>query len=258
MKNNLLIAAFISTALMGCTNNDSPQMDESLKVECYSRSSENSRELVKDFGMYVLSSSGNSYPGVNNPVHVTYSNGWEFSPVLLNETAHIYTFSPYTETTDCTSLNINISNQIDYLASNSSITANKDNAAVSITMEHILSKINVTIDGSSNCQVKLLNIPISATYNLKTNILTAGSSADLTTNTSSVLICPSTYQVLKMVITYNGKEYEYTESAKQYEPGKEYTFNLTINDSKELIISGDITITDWLPAGNYDGTVNEK
>ena len=105
MKNNLLIATFISTALMGCTNNDSPQMDESLKVECYSRSSENSRELVKDFGMYVFSSSGNSYPGVSNPVHVTYSDGWNFSPVLLKETAQIYTFSPYTETTDCFLLN---------------------------------------------------------------------------------------------------------------------------------------------------------
>lgn len=258
MKNNLLIATFISTALMGCTNNDSPQMDESLKVECYSRSSENSRELVKDFGMYVFSSSGNSYPGVSNPVHVTYSDGWNFSPVLLKETAQIYTFSPYIETTDCTSLNISLSNQTDYLASNSSITANKDNPSVSITMEHILSKINVTIDGSSSCQVKLLDIPISATYNLKTNILTAGSRADLTTNSSSVLICPSASQILKMSITYNGKEYEYTEATKKYEPGKEYTFKLTINDSKELIISGDITITDWLPAGDYDGTVNEK
>lgn len=256
MIRNVIITAFIGAALASCTN-DSPEHNEALQVECYSRSA-NEKKVVEDFGMYVLTSSGTAYPGVSNPVHVTYQSGWNFPSIRLNEDAKIYSFSPYTETTDCTSLNININNQTDYLACSGASTANKTNPSVSITMEHVLCKINVTIDGSSSCQVKLLNIPISATYNLKTNKLTFGGSGDLTISSSSVLICPASSQVLKMVINYNGKQYDYTESAKPYEAGKEYGINLTISDSKELVINGDVTITDWEQAGNYEGTVNEK
>lgn len=257
MKKNLIITAILGTALMSCTN-DSPQpVNRSLEVECYSRSA-NEKKVVEDFGMYVLTSTGTTYQGVNNPVHVTYQSGWKFPPILLTEDAYIYSFSPYTETTDCTALNVNLSTQTDYLASSGPTTAGISNPSASITMEHILSKINVTIDGSSSCQVKLLNVPIDVEYNLKTNQLTIGNSGDLTSNSSSILICPSVSQVLKMLITFNGKQYEYSESAKTYEAGKEYNFNLSISDSKELVITGDVTITDWEQAGDYDGTVNEK
>ena len=215
-------------------------------------------KVVEDFGMYVLTSSGTAYPGVSNPVHVTYqSPGWNFSPILLSEDAQIYSFSPYTETTDCSALNINLNNQTDYLAS-AAISASKSNPSISITMKHILSKINVTIDGSSSCQVKLLNVPNAATYNLKNDKLTVGGSGNITTSSSSVLICPASSQVLKMNITYNGNEYDYTAASKTYEAGKEYGYDLTISDSKELVINGDVTITDWEQAGDYEGTVNEK
>lgn len=258
MIRNLIITAFIGAALASCTNDSPEQVNEALQVECYSRSA-NEKKVVEDFGMYVLTSSGTAYPGVNNPVHVIYqTTGWNFSPILLNEDAQIYSFAPYTETTDCTALNINLSNQIDYLASSTSSVANKTNPAISITMEHILSKINVTIDGSSSCLVKLLNVPKTATYNLKTNKLTIGSNGDLTASSSSVLICPASSQVLKMQVDFNGKQYEYSEPAKSYEAGKEYNFNLSISDSKELVIKGDVTITDWEQAGDYNGTVNEK
>lgn len=163
MIRNVIITAFIGAALASCTN-DSPEHNEALQVECYSRSA-NEKKVVEDFGMYVLTSSGTAYPGVSNPVHVTYqSPGWNFSPILLSEDAQIYSFSPYTETTDCSALNINLNNQTDYLAS-AAISASKSNPSISITMKHILSKINVTIDGSSSCQVKLLNVPNAAMYN---------------------------------------------------------------------------------------------
>lgn len=61
-----------------------------------------------------------------------------------------------------------------------------------------------------------------------------------------------------MNITYNGKEYDYIEIASDYEAGKEYTFNLTINNNKDLVIEGDVIITDWQPAGDFEGSVNEK
>lgn len=257
MRKSLIITLILGTALMSCTKESPEQLNESLQVECYSRSA-SEKKAVEDFGMYVFAADGTSYSGVRNPVHVTYQSGWNFPPIRLNEDAKIYSFSPYTETTDCTSLNININNQTDYLACSGASTANKTNPSVSITMEHVLCKINVTIDGSSSCQVKLLNIPITATYNLKTNKLTVSGSGDLATSSSSVLICPASSQVLKMQVDFNGKQYEYSEPAKSYEAGKEYNFNLSISDSKELVIKGDVTITDWEQAGDYDGTVNEK
>lgn len=258
MTKSIIIPAIFGAVLTGCTKKLPEQSNEALQVECYSRSA-NEKKVVEDFGMYVFTSSGTAYPGVNNPVHVTYqSSGWNFSPILLTEDAQIYSFAPYTETTDFTALNLNLSNQIDYLASSTPSVANKISPAISITMEHILSKITVTIDGSSSCQVKILNVPNSATYNLKTNKLTIDSNGDLTTSSSSVLICPASSQVLKMQVTFKGKRYEYSERAKPYEAGKEYNFNLSISDSKELVIKGDVTIKDWEQAGDYNGTVNEK
>ena len=65
MIRNVIITAFIGAALASCTN-DSPEHNEALQVECYSRSA-NEKKVVEDFGMYVLTSSGTAYPGVSNP-----------------------------------------------------------------------------------------------------------------------------------------------------------------------------------------------
>lgn len=125
-------------------------------------------------------------------------------------------------------------------------------------MKHILSKISVRIDGSDQCKVNLLSIPTKGTYNLQTDEITPGEQSDLTTNSSDIYIFPCKEKQLKMNITYNGKEYDYIEIASDYEAGKEYTFNLTINNNKDLVIEGDVIITDWQPAGDFEGSVNEK
>lgn len=93
----------LSAALISCTseNTETPDQAESLSVECYSRSADNTKSLVKDFGMYVFSASGN-YEGVANPVHVTYSNKWDFPTITLREQAQIHAFYPYTDNMDCT------------------------------------------------------------------------------------------------------------------------------------------------------------
>lgn len=254
-----LFITFISTALSSCTDNDSlHDKNELLSVECYTRTSENEKNIVHDFSMYIFSNNFNGYPGVINPTHVTYSHGWDFPPISLSdEIANIYCFYPYTGEADCKSLELELIDQTNYLASNV-VTANNKNPKVSIVMKHILSKISVRIDGSNQCKVDLLSIPTKGTYNLQTDEITPGEQSDLTTNSSDIYIFPCKEKQLKMNITYNGKEYDYIEIASDYEAGKEYTFNLTINNNKDLVIEGDVIITDWQPAGDFEGSVNEK
>lgn len=260
MKRIILITAFISTALISCTDNDSPhRKDESLSIECYTRSTENKKDIVQDFGMFIYTSDMKDYTGVNNPVHVSYLNGWSFPNVTLSEEiAQIYCFYPYSETANARFWDINLFNQLDYLVSSNLVIANKENPSVSIIMKHILSKINVLIDNSSECKVKLLSIPVNAKYDLINDRITLGESSELDTNASSFYIFPSNNQQLRMDITYNGKVYEYVETANSYNPGKEYTFSLTINKENELVIDGNIAIIEWKEAGNFNGSVNEK
>lgn len=260
MKRIIFFSALFSTALYSCTDNDSLHtQNESLSVECYTRTSENKKDIVQDFGMYVYTSTLTDYSGVSNPVHVTYSGSWNFPQISLSgEIAQIYCFHPYTSMSNCKSLSLELLSQTDYLASSNVVTADKDNTSVNIVMKHILSKINVMIEGSNLCTVKLLSIPTVAQYDLVCDKMTLGDVSEFDTKSSSFYIFPSEKQQLKMNITYNGKEYEYTEVASNYESGKEYTFSLRINDDKELVIDGDVTITDWKEANHFEGSVNEK
>lgn len=260
MKRIIFFSALFSTALYSCTDNDSLHtQNESLSVECYTRTSENKKDIVQDFGMYVYTSTLTDYSGVSNPVHVTYSGSWNFPQISLSEEiAQIYCFYPYTSMSNCKSLSLELLSQTDYLASSNVVTADKDNTSVNIVMKHILSKINVMIEGSNLCTVKLLSIPTVAQYDLVSDKMTLGDVSEFDTKSSSFYIFPSEKQQLKMNITYNGKEYEYTEVASNYESGKEYTFSLRINDDKELVIDGDVTITDWKEANHFEGSVNEK
>lgn len=260
MKRIIFFSALFSTALYSCTDNDSlHKQNESLSVECYTRTSENKKDIVQDFGMYVYTSTLTDYSGVSNPVHVTYSGSWNFPQISLSEEiAQIYCFHPYTSMSNCKSLSLELLSQTDYLASSNVVTADKDNTSVNIVMKHILSKINVMIEGSNLCTVKLLSIPTVAQYDLVSDKMTLGDVSEFDTKSSSFYIFPSEKQQLKMNITYNGKEYEYTEVASNYESGKEYTFSLRINDDKELVIDGDVTITDWKEANHFEGSVNEK
>ena len=58
--------------------------------------------------------------------------------------------------------------ETDYLTSVGAVTADKAaNPSILIVMEHILSKINVTINSSANCKVTLSSVPVTASYNLE-------------------------------------------------------------------------------------------
>ena len=183
----------LSAALISCTseNTETPDQAESLSVECYSRSGDsNTKSLVKDFAMYVFSGSGN-YEGVSNPVHVTYSDKWDFPSITLREPAQIHAFYPYTDNMDYTAIPLSLTPQTDYLTSVGAVTADKTNPSISIVMEHILSKINVTINSSANCKVNSFFGSGNRLYNLRSNNLLTKAEVDVTSSTSSVLMFPT-------------------------------------------------------------------
>lgn len=257
MRKNICML-LLSAAFASCTSEstETPEQPESLSVECYSRSADNNtKSLVKDFAMYVFSGSGN-YEGVSNPVHVTYSDKWDFPSITLREPAQIHAFYPYTDNMDYTAIPLSLTPQTDYLTSVGAVTADKTNPSISIVMEHILSKINVTINSSANCKVTLSSVPATASYNLRSNNLLTKAESDVTSSTSSVLMFPTAEErQIGMKISYEGKTYSYRANPKVYESGKSYTYTLKINDDKELAIIGDVIITDWKAGGNYEGTV---
>lgn len=253
----LILASTICAALTGCADKTETECDSALNVECYARSTSGSNVLVKEFGMYVMSGD-QPYEHVSNPVHVTYNgSAWTFPEIWLNDNASIYAFYPYQSTSDMTFMNLSLHQQTDYLYTPSPIAADKYNNTVHITMDHLLSKIKVRVGGSEAISFKIKDIETTATYNLRTNTLTAANTGTVESEGSEALIFPAREKTLRMDIIHAGKNYSYTAPSKSYEGGKEYTYNLKISDSKELVIDGEVVVTPWKSGGEYDGTVRE-
>lgn len=253
----LILASTICAAFTGCADKTETECDSTLQVECYARTTSGSNIPVKEFGMYVMSGD-QPYEHVSNPVHVTYNGStWTYPEIWINDNASIYAFYPYLSTGDMTGMNLSLHQQTDYLYTPVPIAADKYNNRVNITMEHLLSKIKVRIGGSEAISFKINDIETTATYNLLTNTLTPASPGTAASEGSEALIFPASDKVLRMDIIHAGKNYSYTAPSKSYEGGKEYTYNLIISDSKELVIDGEVQVTPWESGGEYDGTVRE-
>lgn len=257
MRKTLSIL-FISTALMGCTNNsEEPTQKSSLGIECYSRGYNDDYEVsaaVTEFSMYVMNGQ-NSYDNVLNPVQVIYaSNKWEYNEVKINETqANIYAIAPQTNATDPKNIPLSLTPLTDYLVSGKYVATNSE-PNISIDMNHILSKINVTIDGNKVTSLTVNGQPTTGSYNLLTSELTQSSSTGSISGKEYIYIFPSTLK-LNFEITYNGKNYTYNASTKEYEKGKEYSYKLKLDNSGNLTISGDVTVKPWEPTEDIDDSI---
>lgn len=248
----------ISTALMGCTNSpEEPSNKGSLEVKCYSRGYNddyNVSATVKEFSMYVMNGHS-SYDGVSNPLQVVYSNDkWNFNEVKIGDIpASIYAICPQTESSLPDNIPISLSPLTDYIASEK-VLATKSNPIVNIEMSHILAKVNVNIDGNKPSAINIKNQPTKGTYSFLTGVLTPNGSNNTISGSSFVYIFPST-TTLNIELVHNGKTYKYNASSKEYLKGKEYNYNLKLDDSGNLSISGEVIVNPWQPAGDYEGSV---
>lgn len=247
----------ISAALLSCTDNSEQLNRKSLRLECYSKGYNDNYEAcaaVRDFSMFVMNGN-NSYNNVTNPVHVIYSsNKWNFTEVKLTETtADIYAFSPQTNNISPENIELSLTPLTDYLASGK-YTAKNTQPDISIEMDHILSKINMIINGNKVTSIKAKNIPTTGSYNILTGNISKDSSTGIVSGNEYIYIFPST-TVLNFEIVYNLQNYTYTASSKEYMSGREYTYDLKLDGSGNLSIDGDVTTRPWEPGKEYDETI---
>lgn len=243
---------------MSCTNNsEEPKQKSSLGIECYSRGYDDGYEVsaaVTEFSMYVMNGQ-NSYDNVLNPVQVEYSgNKWVFNEIKITEIpADVYAFAPQISATTPTNIPLSLTPLTDYLVSERYIATNKE-PNISIDMNHILSKINVTIDGNKVTSLTVNGQPNTGSYNILTGELTKSDSEGSITGKDYVYIFPSSTNLI-FDIVYNNKSYTYTASSKEYQKGKEYSYKLKLDVSGNLSISGDVTVKPWEPGEDIDDSI---
>ena len=256
MDKNLLLLFFICAALIGCTDDsDRTDKESRLSVECYSNKSEYAPEaFVRDFGMYITGYDF-SYGSVSNPIHVTWNGGnWSFPTLTLSDKIiTIAAFYPYDANSVITSVPMQLSRQVDYLAS-ASYTASNENPRVSFTMDHLLTCIKVSVDSSSDVTLTAQNVPMEASYNMSTHTTSLYSSTGSLTGNSELLLFPERRSI-SLKVTFGGKEYQYVTPRLDFERGKKYAFSLTVDRTENLQLVGDVLVTPWAPGGNYDGVV---
>lgn len=120
---------------------------------------------VEDFGIILLDDAGGAYTGVANPLHVTYGGGWHFPEVTLTETAcRLFAFHPFLSIQG-QELPVSLTTQTDYMASGE-LRLDWLNNRADIEMAHLLSLMEVTVDGSDACSLSLDGVPTEGMYDL--------------------------------------------------------------------------------------------
>ena len=256
MKKSLLSLFIISVVIAGCADESDKLDNESrLSVECYSRASEYAEKgLVRDFGMYITESDP-SYGSIVNPVHVMWSgDNWSFPSLSLSDKSiTLAAFYPYDVNSVITSVPMQLSGQVDYLAS-ASYTASNESPRISFTMDHLLTCIKVSIDSSSDVTLTAQDVPMEASYNMSTHTTSLYSSIGSLSGNSELLLFPE-MRSISLRVSYGGKVYQYVTPRIDFEKGKKYAFNLTVDRTENLQLVGDVLVTPWAPGGNYDGVV---
>ena len=197
----------------------------------------------------------NSYGSISNPMHVTWNgSGWDYPSVALTDKAlGLAAFYPYDGNSVTTSVPMRLNPQTDYLASAEYIVSNQ-HPNVKFTMDHLLSCIKVNVDSSSDVAVTVQKIPVEATYDMKTQVVSPLTTRGSASGLSEVLIFPAA-GCLSMDVAYNGKSYHYITPQLDFQKGKKYTFNLTVDSTEDLKLVGDVSITPWASGGDYDGII---
>lgn len=245
---------FVAAALSSCSNkNDLSGECTKLDLKtCYVHSEELTPIIVKDFGIFLRDSSGAQYYEYTDPVHVTFNENWIYSTIKIGkQSCWLYAFYPYRDMT-FPYLPIDLQTQIDYLYCEPLIF-NYSNAAISIEMKHLLTKLTFVVNGNASIKVNASEVPTTGSFNLvkKSFDLQIG---NIKSEANTILLAPGKLEGYRLKIFYQGKNYDYLLPYIQAESGCEYVYRLTINKSNELELSN-IHITDWGYGNEYTGTL---
>lgn len=152
-------------------------------------------------------------------------------------------------------------------------TASKTENPVSLTFNHILSKINITLESAvisdlSGATITICGTKTSALFDVETSDLSgetdeaeiiAGVTASGSYTASAIIIpqtVPGETQFIK--VAHNGKTYYYTlpVDGKYFSHGKSYSYLLKVTPDKLEEVSSNII--NWDEQGTVEGEMNES
>lgn len=266
-QKSILFFSLAAALFGGCSDGNKAGMtgkEARLAVEnCSTRPvSGNMQKLEDDFALVLLTETGTAYAGVQNPVRAAYQSGsWDLPEIWLTEVpGQLHAFHPYGEYLQGDTLRLELASQTDYLASEAGGTRvdYRLPRIENIELHHLLAKVEVSLEGSTECPLSIVDYPSTAHYSLVSGSLeTGGTSSLLSSPSSTLLVFPGDIKGYKALIAYGGRQYSYFFPENMLEAGKSYHYELTISKEGLLELSG-VTVLPWLPGGDYEVPVRPE
>lgn len=266
-QKHLLFFSLAAALLGGCSDGNGAGMtgkQARLAVEnCSTRpASGNMQKLEDDFALVLLTETGTAYAGVRNPVRAVYQSGnWDLPEIWLTEIpGRLHAFHPYGEYLQKDTLTLDLSTQTDYLASETGGMGidYRQPRIENIELHHLLARVEVSLEGSTECSLSIADYPSMAQYSLVSGSLkTGGTESLLSSPSSALLVFPGDIKDYKALIAYGGRQYGYFFPENMLEAGKSYHYKLTISKEGLLELSG-VTVSPWLPGGDYEVPVRPE
>ena len=265
--------------LLACSSDEEPTASQAgrvpLQVEIggITRGAIDALPANSNYGVYVTTGSSASSSTVDDGINrrVTYADGKSTmdKTVYLNEGgyAYVWAYYPYIAGMDkgaLTAFPLETKSQTDYLVSNAHY-ANESQPRVSLTMQHALARIHVTLrkadDNAKEYYYKEMTLTdayLSATYNFDGKYTIDAAMGDITAYTSNgnsslqdggvvefdFLVLPTSSKAMSVYLPNGTIELKTALPTRSYAAGQQYNITITINSQGELVV-GDWTIVPW-------------
>ncbi len=187
-------------------------------------------------------------------------------------------YYPYSADLKGTSLGFNISEQsnpakIDVMYSNNAKSLSKSSKPASLEFAHKLAKVELIVkagNGVANLtglKTAYNNIPTLSNMDLATGTIANGSGAanvqaKVTAQQENQLVeailIPGEYSAKEVVFSIGSDNYKWTLPANlNYESGKKYTYNITLQAGGLVAVTGNAIITDWISVTGGTHTIGK-
>ncbi|WP_313367090.1 fimbrillin family protein [Sphingobacterium mizutaii] len=187
-------------------------------------------------------------------------------------------YYPYSADLKGTSLGFNISEQsnpakIDVMYSNNAKSLSKGSKTASLEFAHKLAKVELIVKagkGVSNLtglKTAYNNIPTLSNMDLATGTIANGTGAanvqaKVTAQQENQLVeailIPGEYSAKEVVFSIGSDNYKWTLPANlNYESGKKYTYNITLQLGGLVAVTGNAIITDWISVTGGTHTIGK-
>jgi len=275
----LLSLMLISTAFASCTHESEDLNNfsgKNLKVS-FNVAEVQSRAIFNEASLPTASVVGAKLDGYDSYSAITFTaNGtgqsqtWTPSTdvVLGEDQGTLYTYFPHSQNTDISAIPVDMTaaDQTDWLYGTPVTGVSEDNANVTVTLNHALANINLTLAkgsyvGTGNVtaiSVKSDGIAPKGTFNAAQEtpgysaLKDEGTAIERTVTTTlggtatDIMVVPTGQSAaITFNVTVDGTAYTATSAAVQLEMGSSYKYTLTLNST--MMGVSEVAVTQWNP-----------